>query len=261
MRAFDFADEGRPRLACQDFAAVDDHQLIAPDDRAAVVHRADAVGVAVEGDAEVGLGLAHLVDQRLEVFGHGRVGMMIGEPAIHFEKHFGGIHVQVFEKAVHYRTARAVARVEDHADAARKVELRGDFRHVRGDRIRRGFRAFAGDQIAAVDHPADFLYGRAMDCGGAAHGFETVELAGIVTAGNHHGAVGLQMEDRIVEHGGGHHAYIDHVAAAGLQPAHQRITQTGRAQTGVASKANPFTLMALQVGPEGAAELLDIGVQ
>ena len=39
--------------------ANDDHHLVAPDDAAVRVDDADAVGVAVERDAEVGAGLAH----------------------------------------------------------------------------------------------------------------------------------------------------------------------------------------------------------
>ena len=57
LRAFDFADEGGAGLAREDLAGVDNHQLVAVDDGAAFVDCADAVGVAIEGDAEVRAGI------------------------------------------------------------------------------------------------------------------------------------------------------------------------------------------------------------
>ena len=86
--------------------------------------------------------------------------------------------------------------------------------------------------------------------------------ARIVAAGNHHGAIGLQVEDRIIEHRGGHHADIDHVAAAGLQPAQiSAFRKRGELRRVSRPRLILLALMALQVGAEGAAELLDIVVQ
>ena len=57
-------------------------QLVAPQDAALAVDRADAVAVAVEGDAEVAALLLHLGLQLLEVLRHRRVGMVRREGAV-----------------------------------------------------------------------------------------------------------------------------------------------------------------------------------
>ena len=53
--------------ALQQVEPVEQEERVAADDLAAVVDRADAVGVAVEGDAEVGAGLLHARDEVVEV--------------------------------------------------------------------------------------------------------------------------------------------------------------------------------------------------
>ena len=59
-----------------------------------IVHRADAVGIAVERDAQVGCLLDHFGHQRLQIRRHSGVGMMIRKTAVHLKEHFSRIHVQ-----------------------------------------------------------------------------------------------------------------------------------------------------------------------
>ena len=134
-----------PGLRDQDLARVDDHQLVAVDYFAGFIHGADAVGVAIEGDAQFGLGFAHFIDEGLEVFGDRRVGVMVREAAVHFEVHFGGVGVEALEEAVHHGTAGAVAGVDGDFDAAREVELGGDFVDVGSNTIGGRFAAFAAE--------------------------------------------------------------------------------------------------------------------
>ena len=131
LRAFHFADEGRAGLALQDFARVDQQQHVAVDDVAVFVDRADAVGVAIEGDAKLGAGFADFGDQVREIRGNGGIGMMVGKVAVHLEEQLGGVDVDLFENAMDDRAGRAVARVGDHLDAALEMELRRRFRRRR----------------------------------------------------------------------------------------------------------------------------------
>ena len=55
-------DDRRARVPRQHVAREQHQQLVAPDHAAAVVDDADAVGVAVEGDAELGARRAHARD-------------------------------------------------------------------------------------------------------------------------------------------------------------------------------------------------------
>ncbi len=68
---------------------------------------------------------------------------MVGEAAVHFEEHLGRVGVQPLEEPMHHGTAGAVAGIDHHFDAAREVELRGDFLDVGRDAIGGGFAAFA----------------------------------------------------------------------------------------------------------------------
>ena len=55
LGALHVEDHRRARAeAAHGVAAEDDEELVAPDDLAGLVHRADPVGVAVEGDAQLG---------------------------------------------------------------------------------------------------------------------------------------------------------------------------------------------------------------
>jgi hypothetical protein len=117
-------------FSAEDLAGVNDHQPVAVDHVALLVDRANAVGVAIEGDAQVGALFPHGGDQRVQVFDHGRVGMVIRKAAVHLEEQFGGLAIEPLEQAMHHRTARAVAGVDDHPNAPREMELRGDLIHV-----------------------------------------------------------------------------------------------------------------------------------
>ncbi len=97
----------------------------------------------------------------------------------------------------------------------------------------------------------------AVNGGGAADGFESVELGGIVAAGDHHGAVGFEMELRIVEDGRGDDAEIGDMAAGGLEAAHQSIAQPGRTQARVAAKIDLGSGVALEVCSERLTEEFD----
>ncbi len=96
-----------------------------------------------------------------------------------------------------------------------------------------------------------------MNGRGAADGLESVELGGIVAAGDHHGAVGFEMELRIVEHGRGYHAEIGDVAAAGLEAAHQSIAQPGELRRVSRPRLILRSGVALQVCAEGLPEEFD----
>ena len=100
---------------------------------------------------------------RASRFGGRGVGVMVGEAAVHFEEHFGGVGVELLEEAVHHGSAGAVAGVDDHLDAARKVELGGDFVDIGRDTIGGGFAALADGKIARFHHAAEVLYSVAVD--------------------------------------------------------------------------------------------------
>ena len=89
FRGLDLGDDRGARMVLEDVAGVNDQQLVAPEDAPPAVDDADAVGVAVQADAQVGPGLLHLGDQVLQVLDHGGVGMVVGEAAVHVAEDAG----------------------------------------------------------------------------------------------------------------------------------------------------------------------------
>ena len=125
-----------PGFAAENLAGVDDHELIAVDHGSLIVHRADAVGVAVEGHAQIRALFFDGLHQLRQILGHRGIGMMIGEAAVHVEEQLSDVAIQLLENAMHDRTGSAVAAIGDDFHAPVEAKLRGDLIHVRRDHIR-----------------------------------------------------------------------------------------------------------------------------
>src|ERR1019366_5714262 len=116
--------------------------------------------------------LAHGCGESFQVCEQRRMGMVIREAAVHLEEQLGSLAVELLEEAMHHRTAGAVARVDDHLDAPREMELRGDLVHVRLDDIYSLLAARAGQEVAPLDQAPDLLDLFAINRGRPAHDLE-----------------------------------------------------------------------------------------
>jgi len=186
--------------------------------------------------------------------------MVIRKAAVHLEEQFGGLAIEPLEQAMHHRTTRAVAGVDDHPNAPREMELRGDLIHVGLRDVRAFDAARTGEEVAPLDQAPDLLYLFAMNGGSPAHDLEAVVLRWIVAAGDHDAGVRLQVKDGIVKQRRGRHADIADLAAAGLQAAHQGVAQALGAEAAIAAQIDPAARMPPQISTGGAAEHLDIDV-
>ena len=88
---------------------------------AGLVHRADAVGVAVEGDAQLGAGPPDRLLQVLEVLGNGRIGVVVREGAVRLAEERRHLGAERLEGRDGDHAADAVPAVGDHLD--RPLEL------------------------------------------------------------------------------------------------------------------------------------------
>ena len=68
--------------------AIDDHQLIAIENSALFVDRAESVRIAIERQADVGFPIEDGRDQMLQILRLRRIRMMVGEMPVHFEEKF-----------------------------------------------------------------------------------------------------------------------------------------------------------------------------
>ena len=86
LARLDVGDDRRARVALQHLGREDLHQLVAAHDPALAVDHADPIAIAVERDADLGARGGDRGDQMLEVLGHGRIGVVIGEPAVDLDE-------------------------------------------------------------------------------------------------------------------------------------------------------------------------------
>ena len=82
LRTFHLGDDDRAGLPREDVACEHDEHLVAPIDPPAAVDEADAIGVTVERDADVGAVLLHRRDEVGDVLRQRRIGVVVREPPI-----------------------------------------------------------------------------------------------------------------------------------------------------------------------------------
>ncbi len=104
------------------------HQLVAVDQMALLVDDDDAVGVAVERDADVGAQLAHLARQRV---GRGRADVAVDVEAVRLDADGDDLRAQLPQRFGRHLVGRAVGAIDDDAqpvevDVARQRAL-GEF--------------------------------------------------------------------------------------------------------------------------------------
>ncbi len=215
FRALDVEDHRRPLAEAAHGVAAQDHQeLVAPDDLAGLVHGADPVGVAVEGDAELRAGAAHGLLEILQVLGHGRVGMVIGKGPVRFTEQRRDLRAERLQGGHRDDAADAVAAVGDDLHPPLQLVAAHDalaiaLEHRAVGRLRSlpAPKPLGRDDLPEAE---DVVTVKGL---AGQHHLETVELGRVVRAGHLHAAVGLERGHREVQRRGRQRADIDRGAA------------------------------------------------
>ena len=211
LGALHVEDDGRAGTEAADgVAAEDDQQLIAVDDLAGLVHRADAVGVAVEGDAQLGTRPPDLGLEVAQVLGNRRIRMVIGECAVRLaeeRRHFGA---EPLEGGDGDQAPGAVAAVDHHAHRPGQPVAAEDPFAVSGQHgavarlpSRTGPPALGDDALPELE---DILAVKGLP---GEHHLEAVELGRIVRPGDLHARIRPERVDAEVEGRRGHRAHVD----------------------------------------------------
>ena len=115
LGALHVEDDRRARTEPSNGIAAEDHQqLIAVDDLAGLVHRADPVGIAVEGDAQLGAGPPDLGLEVAQILGHRGIRMVIGEGPVRLAEERRHLGAEPLEGRDGDQAAGAVAAVHHH---------------------------------------------------------------------------------------------------------------------------------------------------
>ncbi len=175
-----------------------------------VIHRADAVGITIERDSQLGAGPANLGLKIGEILRNGGIGMVIGEGSVGFaeeRRHFGAERPQGRNRD---QAADSVATI--HHDMHRTFEP-----VALDDGLAVGGEDGGVVSLAAPPRPPGLARNDVVERADTVavqrlsgeHHLEAVELGRIVGAGDLESAVGLQGMNREVERRRGQHSHID----------------------------------------------------
>src|SRR6185436_4647974 len=142
-------------VVAEQLAGDERRREVAADRLTLLVDEGGAVGVAVEGDAEVGVVLAHRRLQVVEVLELERVGLVVGEGAVELEVERDDVDAELVEDGAVDR-AHAVGGVDGYLEARRAggaLEVGEDVLAVGVPDVRGGEGALdlAGRQVAGGD--------------------------------------------------------------------------------------------------------------
>src|SRR5512133_2489393 len=217
--ALHLADDRGPRHLGQQGPREQDHDLVAPEHGPLLVHRAHAVRVAVVRDTDVGLHLAHLRLQVLEVLLDRRIGVVVREPAVHLDEERDDVDPERLEEGDGDDAARPVAGVDHHLEPPLpELEAPLHLGAVRRDDVVAPDAPRAGSELALLDDPAQLLDLLAVEGALPEAELEAVVLRRVVRPGDLTGAVDpRERVRREVDERRRHHAEVDDVAAGGAE--------------------------------------------
>nr|GEU28095.1 hypothetical protein [Tanacetum cinerariifolium] len=236
-RAFDVVQDLLARVARQDIGREQHHLAVRINDLAILGHQAQAVAVAVEGQADLGVGFLQAADQVLQVFRMGRIGVVIGERAVHFAEQLDHFAAHAAIQVAGKRASHAVAAIDGDLDRTRQLDVANDAFQVLGADVMGAVVARHGSRRTVVVD--DALVQRrdrlTMDGLACEHHLEAVVVRWIVATGYHDARGRAQHVGAEIHHRRGHHAQVDHVHARRLQALRQRRRQRRSRQPTVAA--------------------------
>ncbi len=188
-------DDGGAGVGLQHVAGQDHQKLVAEQHRAGIVDHADPVGVAVERDAEISPALAHLGDQLRRSWPHRGVRMVVGKGAVDLrEKHRvlpgspdTGAAGRRRRPRCRCPTPRSAARSPPSQSCSRRSTYSAETSTSRSLPA-----ASSTTSPAAAMRPISAICG-AEERLACEHHLEAVVVGRVVAAGQHHGAIRLQV--------------------------------------------------------------------
>ena len=158
-RAFDVVDDGAARHARQHVGG-EQHQLaVRVDDLAVLGDDAETVAVAVEGDADFGVGILERLDHVGQIFRFGRVWVVVGEVAVNLAIERHDFATQALEQLRCDRAGDAVAAIHDDLQRPCQLDVADDLVDVGGNDIGAALAALAAAYLASFDAPLQVLDG------------------------------------------------------------------------------------------------------
>ncbi len=203
-------------LAVRQDVLREQHDLpVGIDDLAVLGHHPETVAVAVEGQAEFGIGLAQAADQVLEILGMRGVRVVVREGAIDVAEQFDDVAAERAVQPRRDRATDAIAAVDRDLHRPGQLHVADDTRQVLLDHL--GLpqlaRLIGALEAAVLDPLAQRLDPIAVQRLAGDHHLQAVVFGGVVAAGDLDAGAGSQEVRGEVEDRRGDHADVDHADA------------------------------------------------
>src|SRR5579884_4072669 len=138
---------------------------------------------------------------------------------------------------MHHRPGRAIPRIEHNPDFSLEMKLRSDLVHIRRNGIHFLHIACPGFEIVIHNQLVNILDGLAVQRARPANRFDSVVFGRVMASGDHDGAVGLEVNGRIIQHRRRHRSDVEHMATRGEQSFDQRIVNARSAEPAIGPSA------------------------
>src|SRR6266699_3563163 len=213
--------------ARQHVARIHDQDVVPPNYLAGVVDHTDAVRVAIERNADVGVVLFHGGDEILDVFRDSRIRVVIRKRAVALAEQKARLDAELRKELWRNKGARSVATIEnDHQVAREFPDVCRNVVDVAVDDLLVAKRALPAWEFARDSELIEVLYISAVNGAGCETKLESVVLGRIVGAGDLDSADHIQIVLGPVGERGRNDSDVHHVDAACEQPRHQRSMQS-----------------------------------
>ena len=254
--ALHVVNDAGARIALEHVGGEQHQQAVRIDDLARLRHHTQAIAVAIEGQADVGVGPLHDADQVLQVGRVARIGMVVREGAVHFAVKRLDVGADGGKQVGRDAAGHAAAAVDDDLELAFDLDVAGDAVDVvalevanaqQAQRIGAEQAVFGNADVDVLDRIAG--QGLAVD-----DDLEAVVVGRIVAARHRHAATGAQMEAAEVSHRRRNFANVDDLAAGLAQAFDQGAGHGGRRQPAVATDHDAALVALVHHRADGLAD-------
>ena len=221
LRRLHVGDDRGTGQCFQNRLSEDAQNLVAPDNAAQAIDRADAIAIAVESQSEIELVVGDKLFEIGQILLFGGVGVMIGEGAVNIgedREMFAGEQLdELFDHFASSAVARVPANAEWGAIRFLGIKTLDQPRDIVVDDDIVADRTLTGFPIGGFAQAVEIADVRSVKRGMGKHHLEAIILAGIVASGYLNAAVNLEHRLGIIEHGRRAQAYAHNVYAGFTQ--------------------------------------------
>ena len=236
----------------------EEHQLaVRVDDFAVLGDDAEAVAVAVEGDADFGVGFTQGADDVFKIFRLRRVRVVVREIAVDFAEQRHDLATEALEQFRGDRTGDAVAAIHDDFHRPRQLDIADDLVDIGGADVGAAPLTLAVLEVAGFGAPLQVLDGVEGQRRAADDHFQAVVVGWVMAAGDRDAGIAAQFVGGEIGDRGRHATDIDGVHPGGADAVHQRTGQFGAGQAAVAADSNGALALFGGQRAEGVADPAD----